>query len=100
MVRAAQVITGGHDMATGTTDERQAIRAFAEHEHEELTAAIGRIRELSEELATLPVDRRAARIDKVLRWVEADLKPHMAWEEHWLFPVIDARTHTAWATRS
>ena len=47
----------------------------------------------------MSVDQRAAGIHKVLHWVEADLKPHMAWEEHWLFPVIDRRTRTQWATR-
>ena len=47
----------------------------------------------------MPVDQRAASIHKVLHWVESDLKPHIAWEEHWLFPLIDDRTHTSWATR-
>jgi len=87
-------------MAGASTDGRHAIRTFAEHEHEELTADIGRIHDLSEALATMPVDQRAAGIHKVLHWVEADLKPHMAWEEHWLFPMVDRRTRTPWATRS
>ena len=39
-------------MPGASTDGRQAIRTFAEHEHEELAAGIGRIHELSEELAT------------------------------------------------
>ena len=86
-------------MTGASTDGRQAIRAFAEHEHEELAAGIGRIHELGEELATMPVDQRAAGIRKVLHWVDADLKPHMAWEESWLFPLIDDRTRTSWATR-
>ena len=86
-------------MPGACTDGRQAIRTFAEHEHAELAAGIGRIHELSEELATMPVDQRAASVCKVLHWVEADLKPHIAWEEHWLFPLIDDRTHTSWATR-
>lgn len=86
-------------MAGPSTDGRQAIRSFAEHEHEELSAGIGRIHELGKELATMPIDQRAASIHKVLHWVEADLKPHMAWEEHWLFPLIDGRTHTSWPTR-
>ena len=85
---------------TGTsTDGRQAIRMFAAHEHEELAAGIGRIHDLGGELATMPVDQRAASIHNVLHWVEADLKPHMAWEEHWLFPLIDHRARTSWATR-
>lgn len=82
-----------------STDGRQAIHTFAEHEHEELVAGIGRIHELSEELATMPVDQRAASIGRVLHWIDADLKAHMAWEEYWLFPLIDARAHSPWATR-
>ena len=82
-----------------STDGRQAIQTFAAHEHEELAAGIGRIHELSEELATMPVDQRAASIRRVLHWIDADLKPHMAWEEYWLFPLIDARAHSPWATQ-
>ena len=86
-------------MAAVSTDGRQAILTFAAHEHDELAAGIDRIHELSEELATLPVDQRAPSIRKVLHWIDADLKPHMAWEESWLFPQIDVRAGTPWATR-
>jgi hemerythrin-like domain-containing protein len=86
-------------MAGANTVGRHAIRTFAEHEHEELAAGIDRIHELGEELATLPVDQRAASIRRVLHWVDTDLKPHMAWEESWLFPQIDDRARTPWATR-
>ena len=86
-------------MAAVSTVGRQAIRRFAEHEHEELAAGIDRIHELGEEMARLPVDRRAAGIRWVLHWIDADLKPHMAWEESWLFPQIDVRARTPWATR-
>ena len=86
-------------MAAVSTVGRQAIRRFAEHEHEELAAGIDRIHELGEEMAQLPVDRRAAGIRWVLHWIDADLKPHMAWEESWLFPQIDVRARTPWATR-
>ena len=86
-------------MTTAITAARQAIRLFAEHEHDELTAGIDRIHELGEELPTLPVDQRAGRVRRVLRWVDADVKPHMAWEETWLFPEIDARAQTPWPTR-
>jgi iron-sulfur cluster repair protein YtfE (RIC family) len=86
-------------MAGASTDGRQAIRSFAEHELNELAAGIDRIHELGEELTTLPVDQRAASIRKVLQWIDADVKPHMAWEESWLFPQIDDRAGTPWATR-
>jgi iron-sulfur cluster repair protein YtfE (RIC family) len=86
-------------MAGASTEGRQAIRTFAEHEHDELAAGIDRIHELGQELASLPAGERAASIDRVLKWIHADLKPHMAWEESWLFPQIDARARTPWATR-
>lgn len=86
-------------MTAVSTDARRSIRMFAEHEHQELAAGIDRIHELGEELATLSVDQRAGSIRRVLEWVDADLKPHMAWEDAWLFPQIDARAHTQWATR-
>ena len=86
-------------MTAVSTDGRHAIRMFAEHEHDELTVWIDRIHELSEALPTLPVDQRATGIRRVLQWVDADLKPHMTWEESWLFPQIDARAGSPWATR-
>lgn len=86
-------------MAGASTDGRQAIRSFAEHELDELAAGIDRIHQLCEELATLPVDQRAASIRKVMHWIDNDVKPHMTWEESWLFPQIDARAGTPWATR-
>jgi iron-sulfur cluster repair protein YtfE (RIC family) len=86
-------------MTGASTDSRQAIRTFVEHEHDELAAGIDRIHELGEELAFMPVDQRTTSIRKVLHWIDADLKPHMAWEDSWLFPEIDARAGTPWATR-
>ena len=35
---------------------------------------------------------------RVLRWVDETIRPHMAWEESWLFPQIDDRAQTPWAT--
>ena len=86
-------------MAGVSTDESKAIRTFAQHEHDELTVGIDRIHELGKELAFLPVDQLAPRIRTVLRWIDVDLKHHMAWEESWLFPQIDVRAGTPWATR-
>jgi iron-sulfur cluster repair protein YtfE (RIC family) len=36
----------------------------------------------------------------VLDWLDRELEPHIAWEESWLYPEIDARTGTPWATRA
>lgn len=86
-------------MSSTTTHGRQMISAFVEHEHEELIAGIHHIHDVAEELAGLPADRMSIAVAKVLRWVDETLKPHMAWEESWLFPQIDDRAHTPWLTR-
>lgn len=86
-------------MAIASADGRQVIRTFVEHEHEELATAIDGIHELGESLTTMPVDQRSGGIRKVLHWIDSDLKPHMAWEESWLFPQVDCRAGTPWATR-
>jgi len=86
-------------MTGASTEVRLAIQTFAEHEHDELAAGVDRIHELADELADLPIDQRAGRLAKVCRWIETDLQPHMSWEESWLFPQIDTRAGTPWATR-
>jgi iron-sulfur cluster repair protein YtfE (RIC family) len=80
-------------------DGREAVHAFVEHEHAELTAGIARIHELACDLPNRPASELLVHVGDVLRWVEHTLKPHMAWEESWLFPQIDAQAHTLWATR-
>jgi iron-sulfur cluster repair protein YtfE (RIC family) len=82
-----------------TTEVRQAVRTFVDHEHEELRAAIEWLHEVTEGMSRLPVDQRSESIRRVLHWFDADLKPHMAWEESWLFPDIDDRAVPHWATR-
>ena len=34
------------------------------------------------------------------QWLDHVLEPHIAWEETWLYPQIDTRTGTPWATRA
>jgi iron-sulfur cluster repair protein YtfE (RIC family) len=84
---------------TATTDGREAIWAFVEHEHRELTAGIDHIHELTGTLATVPADRKSASVGKVLEWIEDTLVPHMAWEETWLCPQIEDQQESHWVTR-
>jgi hemerythrin-like domain-containing protein len=77
-----------------------AVWAFAEHEHRDLARGINRIHEVACEVGRLPVTELSARLDGVLQWLEGTLEPHIAWEESWLFPEIDAQTGTPWATRA
>jgi iron-sulfur cluster repair protein YtfE (RIC family) len=53
---------------------------------------------MTEGMSRLPVDQRSESIRRVLHWVDVDLKPHMAWEESWLFPTIEDRAMPHWAT--
>jgi iron-sulfur cluster repair protein YtfE (RIC family) len=84
---------------TTATQGREVIRSFAEHEHAELAIGIERMHELASVLPSVSVDGIAGRVDGVIRWVDETLKPHMAWEETWLFPQIDDRAQTLWATK-
>ena len=86
-------------MTSTNTQAGHTISDFVEHEHEGLAAALDRIHQVAEELAGLSADRKANSVANVLDWVDATLKPHMAWEESWLCPEIDARAQTTWVTR-
>lgn len=70
---------------------------FAAHEHQELRRgidrihAVGALRGTKGELSVAVLD--------VLHWVEEVLKPHAQWEDRWLYPEIDERAGTPWATK-
>ena len=78
---------------------REVVHAFVEHEHDELAAGIDRIHDAACDLTGLPASEIVVHVGDILRWVDETLRPHMAWEETWLFPQIDKRAQTPWATR-
>src|SRR3954447_24583801 len=82
---------GGVAMTIRATDGPVMIRAFMSHEHGELATGIDGIHELAIALGVLPAREAARGVGEVLRWVNRPLKPHLAWEEAWLFPQLDAR---------
>ena len=41
-----------------------------------------------------------ARLHETLRWLDHEIRPHMAWEDRWLYPQLDEIAGTPWATRS
>ena len=86
-------------MTALATGDRQMIRSFVDHEHQELVVGIDRIHEVACELPTLSTPLMSTRIERVLHWVDETLQPHMAWEESSLFATIDNRAQTRWATR-
>jgi iron-sulfur cluster repair protein YtfE (RIC family) len=72
-------------------------RDFAAHEHRELRPGIERMHEVvalrgtNEELSVAVLG--------VLHWVDTVLQPHAEWEDRWLYPEIDRRAGTHWATK-
>jgi hemerythrin-like domain-containing protein len=86
-------------MAT-KTGGTQAVWAFAEHEHRDLVRGINRIHDVACEIGRRPTPELSVEVLDVLHWLDGTLEPHVAWEEAWLYPEIDARTGTLWATRA
>jgi hemerythrin-like domain-containing protein len=86
-------------MATMTSGA-QAVWAFTEHEHRDLVRGINRIHEVACEIGGRSTAELSLHVLEILRWVDTTLEPHIAWEESWLYPEIDARIGTPWATRA
>lgn len=86
-------------MATKTL-ETPAEWAFAEHEHRDLARGINRIHDVACEIGRGPSSELSVHLLGVLQWLNVTLEPHIAWEEAWLYPEVDARTGTPWATRA
>jgi len=79
----------------GTTAEH----AFAEHEHQDLAPGLDRIDAVARAVGSIaPADSSIAVLD-VIDWVHRVLEPHTAWEDAWLYPEIDRRAGSPWATR-
>jgi hypothetical protein len=80
--------------------EAQPVWAFAEHEHRDLVRGINRIHDIACEIGHRPASELSVHMLGVLQWLDTVLEPHVAWEETWLYPEIDARLGTPWATRA
>jgi len=83
---------------TISAEEGRAVWAFAEHEHRDLARGTNRIHDVASVVGQLPTPELSARVLDVLHWLDGTLGPHIAWEDGWLFPEIDARTGTPTAT--
>lgn len=77
-----------------------AVWAFAEHEHRDLERGINRMHDVACEVGRRPTPELSVHVLEVIQWLDSTLGPHIAWEEAWLYPEIDARTGTPWATRA
>jgi hemerythrin-like domain-containing protein len=82
-----------------TATEWTAERTFVEHEHRELIPGINRIHEVACSVGTIPATELSRALRDVMAWVDGVLQPHAAWEEQWLYPELDQRAGTPWATR-
>lgn len=85
-----------------TTEVRgtEAIWAFEEHEHRDLVRGMNHIHEVACDIGSRTSSEIATHVLGVLDWLDGVLDPHLAWEEGWLYPEIDRRTGTQWATRA
>jgi iron-sulfur cluster repair protein YtfE (RIC family) len=70
---------------------------FAAHEHRELVRGIDRIHEVGMSIGTN--DELSVDALEIMHWIDAVLDPHAEWEDRWLYPQIDRRAGTPWATR-
>ncbi len=86
-------------MAT-TAGGSQAVWAFTEHEHRDLVRGINRIHEVACEIGKRSKLDVSVDLLDILAWLDGTLGPHIAWEEGWLYPEIDAHLGTPWATRA
>ena len=85
---------------TSNRDRDPAVWAFAEHEHRDLARGINRIHDVACEVGQAATPELSVHLLEVLDWLDSTLAPHIAWEEAWLYPEIDARIGTPWATRA
>jgi hypothetical protein len=60
---------------------------------------INRIHDIACEIGHRPSFELSAHMLGVLQWLDVVLGPHLAWEEAWLYPEIDARTGMPGATK-
>lgn len=72
-------------------------RDFASNEHLEMRRGLDRIHEVAVLRGT--TDELSFAALEVLQWVESVLEPHAKWEDRWLYPEIDERVGTHWATK-
>jgi len=73
---------------------------FEAQEHRDLAVGLARMEELIGRAPDLGSEALWARLQDTLRWLDGDVRPHMVWEDGWLYPRLDDIADTPWATRS
>lgn len=73
---------------------------FEAQEHRDLALGLSHIDDTIGRASELGSEGLWARLHDTLRWLDRDVRAHMAWEDRWLYPQIDEIAGTPWATRS
>jgi iron-sulfur cluster repair protein YtfE (RIC family) len=85
---------------TGYARSYTAERSFVDHEHRDLRPGIERIHEVARAVGTIAAPDLSIVLLDVLDWIDQVVEPHAAWEDGWLYPELDQRAGTPWATKS
>jgi iron-sulfur cluster repair protein YtfE (RIC family) len=75
-------------------------RAFAEHVQRDLSAGMHRLPQVARGIGRAATPDVSIAVLDVLHWLDTTLEPHVAWEEGWLYPEVDVRSGSPWATRA
>jgi iron-sulfur cluster repair protein YtfE (RIC family) len=84
---------------TAQTIVEDGAGRFDAHEHRDLALGMTYIAETVERATELSATDLWSRLHRSLAWLTHDLRPHMVWEDATLYPAIDERAGTPWATR-
>lgn len=76
-----------------------AEHAFAEHEHRELAPGIDRLHDVARVVGSIATPDLSIAVLDVIDWIKRVLEPHAAWEDAELYPQINRRAGTQWATK-
>ena len=85
---------------TASPQSFSAERSFVDHEHRDLRPGIDRIHEVARSVGTMAAPDLSIVLLDVLDWVDKVVEPHAAWEDGWLYPEIDRRAGSPWATKT
>jgi hemerythrin-like domain-containing protein len=85
---------------SATQEVSEAVRAFAEHEHQDLARGIDLVHDAACAVGDVPSVATELAMRDIIAWFDFQVRPHLAWEERWLYPRIEGITGTPWSTRA
>jgi hypothetical protein len=72
---------------------------FAKHEHAELKASLDEIHAAAAAIGRTSPERASGAVRRIRNWLATVLVPHAAWEDAIVYPEIEERIGTDWATK-